>query len=163
MNNFPPLVILGYGNPSRGDDALGPILLHQLLEYCDGQSLVKFVEDFQLQVEHALDLTGNQLALFIDASISQAPPFGFSRLQATQALAYTTHAMHPSTILHIYEHTFHTPAPPAFLLSIRGESFELGAPLSAAAERHLNAAFAWVQDLCAHPEVTAWEAKTRTC
>ena len=53
------LVIFAVGNPSRGDDALGPELLARLsawLESKGKQENVELIEDFQLQIEHALDL-----------------------------------------------------------------------------------------------------------
>jgi len=49
-----PVLVLAVGNPSRGDDALGPLAAQRLaaLEL----SGVEVLTDFQLQVEHALDL-----------------------------------------------------------------------------------------------------------
>ncbi|MBK7846051.1 MAG: hypothetical protein IPJ73_00935 [Zoogloea sp.] len=66
------LVIFAVGNPSRGDDALGPLLMAEL----ETQSLpgVTLVTDFQLQIEHALDLDGHDLALFIDAGTGTPAP-----------------------------------------------------------------------------------------
>ena len=67
------LLIFAYGNPSRGDDALGPLLLERL------QALnlphVETLTDFQLQVEHAYDLQGRERVLFIDASVSCTAPY----------------------------------------------------------------------------------------
>ena len=61
-----PILIFGYGNPSRGDDAIGPLLIERLeiLNLPD----VDLLTDFQLQVEHALDLRGRERVLFVDAS-----------------------------------------------------------------------------------------------
>ena len=53
------LVIFAVGNPSRGDDALGPELLARLADWLAKQNPavdVELVEDFQLQIEHALDV-----------------------------------------------------------------------------------------------------------
>ncbi|MDP2785684.1 MAG: Ni/Fe hydrogenase, partial [Sulfurimicrobium sp.] len=63
-----PLLVFGYGNPSRGDDALGPLLLEQLAAL--NLPHVELLTDFQLQVEHAVDLQGRERVLFIDASVS---------------------------------------------------------------------------------------------
>lgn len=141
------LVIFAYGNPSRGDDALGPNLLYLLEEMYSTNEYFDFIEDFQLQVEHALDLENCDLALFIDASVSCPPPFTFSRLQPQQDSSYTTHALHPAAILYVYQQIKGFSPPPAFLLSIRGEHFELGEPLSEAANHNLAAAWQFVKQL----------------
>ena len=48
-------------------------------------------------------------------------------------------------------------APPAWLLAVRGETFELGEPLSAAAAAYLEQAFALLKKLCASPSHEAWD------
>lgn len=155
-----PLLIFAYGNPSRGDDALGPQLLDLLAEnraQYPGWSEFELVTDFQLQVEHAMDLEGRDLALFIDASVSCPAPFLFSRLQPTQDAGYTTHEMSPQAVLHVYEQVYQRPAPPSFLLSVRGESFELGEPLSRAAVENRDAALNLLLQLCSRPGHEAWQ------
>ena len=49
-----PLLVFGYGNPSRGDDALGPALVDWLRRQRRGGAEVELLTDFQLQIEHAL-------------------------------------------------------------------------------------------------------------
>ena len=140
-----PLLIFGYGNPSRGDDALGPLLLERL------QALnlphVEVLTDFQLQVEHAFDLQGRERVLFIDASISCAAPYAFSRLHAQKDTSYTSHVMSPMAVLHAFRELYGNP-PPAYLLQVRGERFELGESLSVAAAAHLEVCFDLLQKLC---------------
>lgn len=155
-----PLLIFAYGNPSRGDDALGPQLLDLLAEnraqHPDWPEF-ELVTDFQLQVEHAMDLEGRNLALFIDASVSCPAPFLFSRLQPVLDAGYTTHEMSPQAVLHVYEQVCRRPAPPAFLLSVRGVSFELGEPLSLTAVENRDAALALLVQLCSQPHLEAWQ------
>ena len=69
------VVVFAVGNPSRGDDALGPLLMDWLAE--QARPDVQLVSDFQLQIEHALDLEGHSLALFIDAGTGTPAPFEF--------------------------------------------------------------------------------------
>lgn len=96
----PSVLVFAYGNPSRGDDALGPLALDQLAsrEFAD----VELLSDFQLQVEHALDLTNRRLVLFVDADAGCMPPFAFSRLHPAKDRSYTTHAMSPESVLQVY-------------------------------------------------------------
>jgi len=148
-----PLLIFGYGNPSRGDDALGPLLLERL----EALNLphVELLTDFQLQVEHALDLQDRDKVLFIDASVSCTRPYAFSRLQPQKDASYSSHVMSPAAVLHAYQDMFGIP-PSAYLLEIRGERFELGAPLSLEASGNLDAAFSLLQELCANPHLREW-------
>ncbi len=48
------LVVFGWGNEARGDDALGPLLLRRIAAMRAPD--VETIEDYQLQIEHALDL-----------------------------------------------------------------------------------------------------------
>lgn len=156
-----PLLIFAYGNPSRGDDALGP-QLHDLLAESRAQHPewpeFELVTDFQLQVEHSVDLEGRDLALFIDASVSCPSPFLLSPLQPAQDVRHTTHEMSPEAVLHVFEQVYQRPAPASFLLSVRGESFELGEPLSRAAIENRDAALALLVQLCSQPNVTSWKS-----
>jgi hydrogenase maturation protease len=148
------LLIFGYGNPSRGDDALGPLLLDRL----EAEQIpnIECLTDFQLQVEHALDLQNRELILFVDAHLSCEPPFTLTRLHPETDRSYTTHAMSPAAVLQVFTEICPQSPPPAFLLSIRGEQFELGEGLSQAAQQYLEAAWQFTQTLCQHPTEEAW-------
>ena len=152
------LTIFACGNPSRGDDALGLELIRLIAEKYAHQENIQFIEDFQLQVEHALDLENCHLALFIDAHVSCPPPFVLTRLQAVQENSYTTHALHPATVLYVYQQICGRVPPPAFLLSLRGDRFELGEPLSQVAQEHLTTAFKLVNELLETINISRWEA-----
>ena len=140
--------------PSRGDDALGPLLLERI--EAPALSGVEALTDFQLQVEHATDLVGRRMVLFVDADVSAPAPYSFSRLAPRRDASYTSHEMSPAAVLEVYRELYGEP-PPAYLLGIRGERFELGEPLSATAAAHLAAAHELVRALCAHPACEQWE------
>jgi len=154
QNPANPQLIFTWGNPSRGDDALGPAL-YELLQN-DNLTGVDLLTDFQLQIEHAVDLVNRSRVLFVDASTSAISPFGFSRLQPQQDASYTTHAMSPQALLSVYQQVYGSPPPPAWLLSIRGYAFGLGLPLSAAAKQNLLAAYNHVQLLLDPEQPTGW-------
>lgn len=150
------LVIFGIGNPSRGDDALGPLLMAELA----GQTLpgVTLVDDFQLQVEHALDLEGQDLALFIDAGTGTPAPFCFREIFPVTDRFGSSHALAPEAVLAVHRDISPTPPPPAFVLCICGETFELGAPLSETARTHLAAARRFLGQRLAHIDAGDWRA-----
>ncbi len=139
----PPLLIFAYGNPGRGDDALGP----KLAAAIEAKQLaeVECQSDMQLQVEHVTDLEGRERILFVDADASCPPPYQFEAIVAEKDISYTSHAMTPQALLHAYRQVYGVEAPPAFLLRLRGYCFELGEPVTAEAFANLDAAMEFVR------------------
>ena len=155
-----PVLVFTWGNPSRGDDALGPALYERLQEIRSAGRLpgVDLLTDFQLQIEHALDLRERDRVIFVDASLGVAAPFDFRLLQAERDVSFTTHAMSPGAILSVFAQVEQQPPPPAFLLSIRGYEFGLGQPLSTDANRHLGAACEFILPLLVANGIREWHA-----
>ncbi|MBI5108932.1 MAG: hydrogenase maturation protease [Rhodocyclales bacterium] len=138
-----PTLIFGWGNPSRGDDALGPLFVEHFAELAARHpewGAVDCLTDFQLQVEHALDLQGRHRVLFVDASLDAPAPFSLTRIEAARDASFTTHAMSPQAVLKVYADIDDGEPPPCWLLAIRGERFELGEGLSDPARNALQAA-----------------------
>jgi hydrogenase maturation protease len=151
-----PILIFGYGNLSRGDDALGPLLLERIEDKIDADT-VEILTDFQLQIEHALDFENRQLVLFIDASVSCKRAFDFFELQASKDKSYTSHAMSPTALLQVYQSIKKHAPPPCFLLSIQGISFELGESLSLQAENNLQHAVTFAERFLNETEINFWQ------
>lgn len=137
-----PTLIFGWGNPSRGDDALGPLFVEHFTELARRHpewGEVECLTDFQLQVEHALDLQGRRRVLFVDASLDAPAPFSLARIEAARDASFTTHAMSPQAVLKVYADIDDGEPPPCWLLAIHAERFELGEGLSKEAQDHLHA------------------------
>lgn len=147
-----PVLFLGWGNPSRGDDAVGPLLcdrLSQLLTRSDLAEVAARTEvqqDFQLQVEDASDLAGRSLVVFIDASVSAAAPFDFSAVLPQADASFSTHALSPQAVLATTCKVFGS-APLCYQMAVRGDEFELGEGLSRAASLHLEAAWRVLREI----------------
>lgn len=141
----PPILVFGWGNLSRGDDALGPMCLDHLRALFAGDRRVECLDDYQLQVEHALDLVGRQRVLFVDASLNCQAPFEVTQLHAAQDASFTTHAMSPQALMQVFADLQGVAPPPCTLLAIRGARFGLGEPPSAQALKHLDAALRWAK------------------
>ena len=161
---IPAVLVFGYGNPSRGDDALGPLLVERLesvltAEIRQNAGGVECLTDFQLQVEHALDLVDRQLILFVDAHLDCPAPWQFSALEPADDASYSTHAISPASVLRVYQQLKAANPPPSFLLGIRGERFELGEPLTKGAEANLASALELVKALCLEPQVSYWRTR----
>jgi hydrogenase maturation protease len=144
--NLAPILLFGYGNPGRGDDALGVLLLEAIA----AQQLpgVECLTDMQLQVEHITDLLGRERILFMDADIACPAPFVLETLTAQQDDSYSSHALTPAAVLHAFRQVYGRDAPPAQVLRIRGYSFELGDDLTVQAAANLAAASGLVAQLC---------------
>lgn len=149
------LLVFGYGNPGRGDDALGPELIACIeRENVEG---AECLNDMQLQVEHVTDLKGRDLLLFIDADASCDPPFRFSQISAEKDDSYTSHAMTPQALLHAYRKVYGEEHPPAFLLRVKGECFVLGDALSEQAVNNLEVALHFFSTLSADIGAERWQ------
>jgi hydrogenase maturation protease len=133
-----PVLVIGIGNPSRGDDAIGPRVIERLETL--GLPDTELLTDFQLQIEHALDLIGRREVVFIDAAAAGPEPFSFAPVSAAADAGALTHALSPAAVLEAFQRISAAPLPAAFVLAVRGYGFELGAPLSGAAGANLDAA-----------------------
>ena len=134
-----PVLIIGIGNPSRGDDAIGPAIvarLEQLLAAEIAGGHVETLVDFQLQLEHTLDIAGREMVFIVDASVVAAESLVIARIAADDAPPAFTHIMSPAALRSAYERTF-GPAPPIWIVAVRGRTFDLGAPIGAEAMAHL--------------------------
>jgi hydrogenase maturation protease len=148
------LVVFGWGNVSRGDDGIGPLLLARIEQA--GWDDAILIEDYQLQLEHALDLEGAELALFIDAGTDTQAPFSFREIFLREGMTHTSHALAPESVLAVFFQVTGKTPPPAFLLCVRGESFELGAGLSAEGVARLELAWYFLQRLRQAPAPVNW-------
>lgn len=150
----PKIVVFAIGNDARGDDALGPRIGEWLIErQLEG---VEVLVEYQLQVEHALDLREAVLVLFIDAAETGPTPLALYRLQPDAGTPSLTHALSPPALLAVFRQIEGRDPPPAFILAVRGECFELGAALSPMAQMHYEAAIGLLQELLADPDTDGW-------
>lgn len=144
----PPVLILAWGNPSRGDDALGPRLIERLAALADPPlgARIELLTDFQLQIEHALDLVDRDLVVFADAASCGPEPFAFGTVDAGPAPTISTHALPPGAVLDVYRRVVGGREPKCRVLGIRGYAFDLGTDLSPGALANLDAALVFLLD-----------------
>ena len=139
-------LVFAVGNPSRGDDAVGPLLAERLM--AAGLPQVEVLVDFQLQVEHALDLACRERVIFVDACVDADAPYVERPVVADAGFAHTSHALAPAQVLETYRRVTGAAPPPALLLGVRAHSFELGDGLSADTARASEAAWPRLLELC---------------
>ncbi|HRP98200.1 MAG TPA: hydrogenase maturation protease [Rhodocyclaceae bacterium] len=149
------VVVIAVGNPSRGDDALGPLLLERIAARF-GE--VVAVADFQLQIEHALLLEEADLALFIDAATGLEASCAFDEIGPERAATPLTHALAPQAVLGVFERIAQRAPPPAFVLGLRAAHFGLGEAPSAAAREALAEGWRLAGELLADARPARWRA-----
>ena len=144
-----PAVVFAIGNPSRGDDAIGPLLAERLIDYLaehdpSGET-IEVIIDQQLVVEHVLDLVGRSEALFVDAAARAAEPVSLAALEPAGQAVLMSHSVSPASLLRLFQEHVGSAPPPAELLAVVGDGFELGEPLSVAAQARLEQAWLMLQ------------------
>ena len=141
-----PILIYGFGNPGRQDDGLGPALVEELEAWAQAEKIsgVAFDSNYQLNAEDALAVAESREVVFVDAAKAGPAPFEFRKLAPQKEISFSTHAMSPESVLALADELYGA-RPPAWLLAIRGESWEPNAAPTAAARFHLAAARDFVQ------------------
>ena len=136
------ILVLGYGNPGRRDDGLGPACAAELEKL--GLPDVTVDSDYQLTVEDADALARHDVVVFIDAAVDGPEPFAFRRIEPGPAVVFSSHSATPEGVLTLTDELFHE-QPDAYVLGIRGYEFnEFGEALSERARANLAAALAFI-------------------
>jgi hydrogenase maturation protease len=134
----PRTIVIGFGNPGRLDDGLGPAFAGLVRRA--GIPGVEALDDFQLQAEHAADLLGHDVALFADASVGGPAPYEVRGLLPGGDGGLGSHALLPETVVRLACDAFGWGGR-AYVLGIRGEAFDgFGEWLSEEAGARLRAA-----------------------
>ena len=133
----PRVLVIGYGNPGRQDDGLGPAAAARIEAL--GWPGVTAYDDYQLNIEDAVDVAEHEVVWFIDAARTGPSPFAIRELAAIPTLDFTSHLVRPEAILAMARQ-YYGGAPRAFLLAIRGYAFEFLEALTPAAMDNLSLA-----------------------
>ena len=145
------LLVLGYGNPGRQDDGLGPEIVQDLEKLkLPGLALDA---DYQLSIEHAADLERADRVIFVDAAVSGPEPYEVKKLKASQGIEFTSHTLGPEAVLAICEDAYKR-TPEALLVAIRGYSFEFAEGLTDKARRNKDKALEYIKRL-----IDQWRGK----
>lgn len=121
------LLIIGYGNPLRGDDGIGWIVAEQIAARLPHS---RVVATHQLTPEIAEAISQADFVLFVDAYARGEP--GTLRCELIQPDSGTpiiSHHIAPATLLTVARRLYHH-CPPAMLCSITGLSFDFNDTLS---------------------------------
>jgi len=134
------ILVIGYGNPGRRDDGLGPALAARLEAL--GLPGVTVESDYQLSIEHAERAARHDIVVFADAAadIDGHAPFYLRSVQPAPDAFHFSHSVSPQAVLHLAAQCFDS-RPRGWLLGIRPvdlDSFAEG--LTPQAQTNLGAA-----------------------
>jgi hydrogenase maturation protease len=136
----PRILVIGYGNPGRRDDGLGPAFAARLeVLQLPG---VTIESDYQLAIEHAHLAAQHDIVVFADAAADTdgEGPFYLRPVHPAPEDRYSSHSVSPQAVLRLTAQCFGA-HPSGWLLGIRPtdlESFAEG--LTPEAESNLSAA-----------------------
>lgn len=131
-------LVLGYGNPGRLDDGLGPALA-AALEALAGENIT-IDSDYQLQVEYAEEVSRHDVVVFADASLAGREPYYVEEVVPVSGVSFSSHSLGPAEVLGLARDLFKAPCR-GFVLGVRGYEFdEFGERLSSQARANLERA-----------------------
>ena len=132
-NDRPRCIVLGIGNPDRGDDAAGPAVAQHLRSLLPpGVEVVTHSGEATALI---VQMEGATLAFVVDACASGAPPGTIHRFDVSAAplpdvaLGLSTHGFGLATAIELARTLGQLPRR-CIVYAIEGASFETGAPLS---------------------------------
>lgn len=131
------ILVLGYGNPGREDDGLGPAAAAEIERM--GRLNVTVVHNYQLVIEDVVDIAAADLVWFIDASRTGREPYETRKLLPAMEISFTSHIVKPEVLLAMAEQ-YYGKSPEAHLMGIRGYEFDFVERLSSRAKDNLSQA-----------------------
>jgi hydrogenase maturation protease len=136
------VLVIGYGNPGRADDGLGPALAERLEALRLPGLTVE--SDYQLSIEHAAIAAEHDVVVFADADPLADGPFYLRRVAPVVPGTFTSHGVGPGEILHLARTCFNA-SPEGYLLGMRAEVLNrFGEGLSETARGGLDAALRYL-------------------
>ena len=133
--NTEKLLLIGYGNPGRLDDGLGPAFAEAISQ--ESFSNLTVDSNYMLTVEDAHAIAQHDKVIFVDASVDGAEPFFFKRISPKPSLSFTSHHIDPEAVLALGQDLFDAKTQ-GYVLGIRGYEFdEFGQRLSDQAQNNL--------------------------
>ncbi len=139
------VLVIGYGNPGRLDDGLGPALAEGL----ENLRLpgVTVESNYQLTVEDAAAVADHDVVIFADAAVSGTEPFYFTPVAPERSGSFSSHSVSPAAVLALAQDLFGAKTI-GYALGIRGHEFnEFGERLSSRATENLAAALRFLAPL----------------
>jgi len=141
------VLLIGYGNPGRCDDGLGPALATAIEKL--NIPGVTVDANYQLSVEDAEAVANHKVAVFADADATGPEPFSFRAIEPRSYLSFSSHSLDPPAVLALAHELFGAKTE-GYLFGIRGYVFnEFNEALTEKAQANMESALNFFQSVIA--------------
>ena len=149
------VLVYGYGNPGRQDDGLGEALVAKF-----EQAPLSNVDtdcNYQLNIEDAHTISEYDVAVFVDATLTEDINYSFFKVEPSLEITFTTHAMAPDSVLALCE-DISEHVPKTYVLAIKGYEWEFEQPMTSKAKQNLEDAYSFLVSLIERNSIEAFDA-----
>jgi len=141
--------IIGYGNPHRKDDGIGPYVVEQISRDLGKGTGIALRSLHQLDPVLAEELEGAEVLILVDATVEPLERgLRWTRIEPERDLSPCgTHHLQPSLLAELLESLYqHTPT--MWLVSVQGNDFGFGEGLSLEAQEKAERASSEIVQFC---------------
>jgi len=151
VHNNPKILVYGYGNPGRQDDALGVKLADTINEWAErnGYDFIETDSNYQLNIEDASAINGKDLVICADASSEEIDDYLLTRVIPDSKVDFTMHHVNPAYIQYLCNELYQK-TPESYVLHIKGYEWEFLGNLTKRAESNLNKASDFLKSFLEH-------------
>ena len=142
-NQKSKILLIGYGNPGRLDDGLGPALAETVAKM--NIKGVTVDSDYQLVVDDAVDVSSHDVVIFADADVNGPEPFYFKKIKPADSVSFSSHSITPRSLLALVKKIYDIEVE-AYVFGIRGYEFnDFEERLSERAKNNLSLALDFIE------------------
>ncbi len=141
QSNSPRILIYGYGNPGRQDDALGVMLSEEIDSWAKSERLscIDTDQNYQLNIEDADKISQYDLVVFADASVNDIESFQMDLVLPDMKSDFSMHSVSPSFVTGLCNEVFKK-RPVVYQLEIKGYKWEFMEKITEVARKNLLSA-----------------------
>lgn len=142
------ILVYGYGNPGRQDDALGVRLAEDIEKWVEEQKIagVEVDYNYQLNIDDSDRISPFDVVIFADASIEVINDFIFTKVDPDEAtIEFTMHAVSPAFVLDLCKKLYNK-CPETYLVHIKGYEWEFIEELTDEARLNLAKALGFLKE-----------------
>jgi hydrogenase maturation protease len=141
--------VIGYGNPHRRDDGLGPYVVNRLCDELHSTGRMSFRSLHQLDPVLVEELQTADIIVLVDATVEDLEGgVCWTKVRPGMEISSRgTHHLKPSTLLGLLEAFYHR-SPPTWLVSVQGSDFGFGEGLSPQTREKADRASVEIAEFC---------------
>ena len=143
------MLIYGYGNPGRQDDALANELIERI-EVAKSKGEFAGIDtdsNYQLNIEDAEIISKYETVIFVDASVEDIEDIAFTKVEPSDSkVEFSMHAVSTAFVLDLCKKMYEV-EPEVYLLHIKGYEWEFMEALTTGALANLDKAYNFLLDL----------------